>query len=124
MPAKKEVKLKIKNSPLITKEPEIKKKRVIKTVIETPKEEVLIFISSSVKYDINWIYIRRKIIGFGNVFRRKKTIKLKPKTSSKKKLTLWERYCKWFDNEFNFDALPKSKADDLEELYEIVGSDK
>lgn len=118
MATEKKIKLNIKNSPLISnKQPEKKKaikKRVVKIVTpEKPEKEIGIVISSTTRYLIGWIAIRRTINKF-NIFRRK------PKTN---KIGLWKKYTIWFNNKFNKQDITKL-TDDNEILYEIVRSEK
>lgn len=54
----------------------------------------------SIKYDFNWIGVRRKIQKF-NIFKFNKVNK---KINKKVvKVSLWERYTIWFNNKFNKD---------------------
>lgn len=134
--AEKKVVLKIKGSPLIKEKPVKKKpevKKLEKDVEKMPKiqtlneiveiaekKKLLVVISSKTTYDINWIFIRRKIIGFTRFFKRKDIVKpyveenLPQQKTTKKKLSLYQRYVSWFNVKFNH----YPSTDNIEDLFE------
>ncbi len=109
-------KIKIKGSPLIkgdNKEQQKKKvikeiakkapkeKTIIEKVKEAEKKKLVVVMYKRTAFIFNWIFIRRKIIGFKNFITFHKegndTIKFKGKI----KPSLWGRYSNWWNNHFN-----------------------
>ena len=104
-------KSKPKSKPKLEKEKKeeitiINEKPVITNKIEFPELKI----TNSVRYEMNYISVRRKLIALGKKF---KIIRDKPIESKKYLLyktrfnikfwfdNLWNNYCVWFNNKFN-----------------------
>lgn len=122
--------LKIINSPLspapkqekpkrsVIAKPESLEEKAKRLEAKAEEKQIVVVLTSTVHYKINWILIRRKFISAGNIFRRKKNkpipsgVNPKPKSKS-----LWLRYCAFWNSKFN------KPRDENEILYEEIKPD-